>query len=453
MTLARRLAPELRVHVCLASVLLCMQLVSACTGEAGAVGPEDEDDRDPYIVGGKISDSFSATGSLTYQGQHFCTATLTAPNKVLTAAHCMDAPISQYITQVEFILGVDRLNSKVRAKAASFVRHPQYDNKNFTHDIAVVTLSTPINQVKPVVVLHSDPSGLKGQTMVLVGYGRSGNDATQGIRREVEVTLSDVLSYKISYPWKGQGSCYGDSGGPAFISTGGKWQQVGITSHGTLGTPNCQEKAYYTRIDTHKAFILAHGLGGADRKVDCGKNGSCDGACRQDQDCKYLNGNGPPPGGGGAPPGGGGAPPGGGGAPPGGGGAPPGGTGNYGAYCTQNNQCKSGLCSSDPNGGASFCTQSCNSSYSCPSGHQCYATQYPNLNICAPATNYQPPTQKTFGAQCNHDSQCQTGYCAGHPHGGGYCTYGCDYYYGCPSGSRCLPTQYSGYYICGPYGY
>ena len=439
-------------YVCLLSA--AMLLASACTGEAGAVGPEDDENRKPQIVGGKYSDSFTATGSLYVMNlsHHFCTATLTAPNKVLTAAHCTEA-IDKYPGQVYFILGVDLKGSKVRARVSSYVNHPQYNKTTIDHDIAVVTLATSITSVKPAVVLHSNPSGLKGQNMVLVGYGQDGVTTAGGVRREAEVTFAEVRPWRISYIWKGQASCYGDSGGPAYIHVGGKWQQVGITSHGSQ--KSCFAKSYYTRIDTHKNFILANGLGGADRTVTCGGDGACDGACRQDPDCKHLTGTGPPPpgggGGGGTPP-----PPGGGGGtpPPGGGTPPPGGGGlNYGSQCSQNQQCQSGLCSGDPNGGPSFCSQECTNGQPCPWGHQCWGTQYPSLKVCAPKSQYTPPAQKPFGSKCNSSGDCQTGYCAGHPYGGGYCTYSCGYYYGCPSGSRCLPTNYSGFYICGPNGY
>ena len=442
--------PALRTRYTCVCPMALLLLTTGCVGEAGVPGLDQDPARKPYIVGGKGSDSFPATGSFRYQGKHFCTATLVRPNKVLTAAHCFDPPTSQYYNQVDFVLGVNSNSSQVRSRVASFVKHPNYTKNGYFRDMAVVTLATPITKVKPVLVYLGDPTSLKGKAMVLVGFGRSGNDATQGIRREVEVSLSDVLQYKISYPWKGQGSCYGDSGGPAYIQAGGKWRQVGITSHGTLGTPNCQEKAYYTRIDAHKAFLAAQGIHGADRPLLCGKDSTCDGACRQDQDCKYLNsGGGAPPPGGNPPPGGGTPPPGGSPAPPGGGA----GGGIYGAPCSQNSQCKSGLCTADPNGAPSFCTRSCSATSGCPYGHQCYATQYPNLNICAPGGSSPPAAPRPFSTSCSKNSDCISGYCAGHPGGGGYCTYGCDYYYGCPSGSRCLPTQYSGIYLCGPYGY
>jgi secreted trypsin-like serine protease len=51
---------------------------------------------------------------------------------------------------------------------------------------------------------------------------------------------------------KGQGTCSGDSGGPAFIQKGGNYLLFGVTSRGNL---LCNEEGIYTSASAHSAWI------------------------------------------------------------------------------------------------------------------------------------------------------------------------------------------------------
>ena len=352
------------------AALVPLALLISC-GSVVSPGVQGNGERTPSIVGGTLSQAFAATGSLYHQG-HFCTATLVRQDHVLTAAHCLEDVPSNALGQVEFVLGSDVHGSPRRFRLAAAWLHPGYVKGDLTlgNDIALARLQAPVLGVLPVALHLGSPQALLGQQATLVGYGRSENDATQGIRRETQVVLDEVQAKKISYTFAGKGGCYGDSGGPMFVNVNGGWWQLGITSHGTTGTPNCQERAYYNRIDVHAGWLAQHGISSGDRPRECNGGNRCDGLCPSDPDCSFLwqGSSGPPPP---SPP----APP----APP----SEPSSLAGYGASCADDNQCYSGFCAGHPMGGG-YCSWACDAYHPCPPGGSCYATQYPGLYICGP---------------------------------------------------------------------
>ena len=55
---------------------------------------------------------------------------------------------------------------------------------------------------------------------------------------------------------QGKGACHGDSGGPAFVVSGGQYYLFGVTSRGPSNQPdNCASAGIYTNILAHLDFI------------------------------------------------------------------------------------------------------------------------------------------------------------------------------------------------------
>ncbi|MFN3198440.1 MAG: S1 family peptidase [Bradymonadia bacterium] len=263
----------------------------------------DVNDLDPEfegrIVGGQTSRSFAATGVLMYQGQSWCTATLTDPSTILTAAHCVDMLSGPRDGNLSFVIGSEPLQPSASSAISAIHIHPEWlgfppnggDLRQFEHgrDLAVLRLTTPINSVAPVRLWFGPAEQLIGQNMILVGYGASQvvNDMPigGGIRRRTQVTISATIAQGIRYEDARTGSCRGDSGGPAFMEIDGVWRQVGVTSYGDA---QCAFLGTYQRLDLHQDWLAQMGVVDNGRSLTCDEDEMCDGQCPDDPDCWTL---------------------------------------------------------------------------------------------------------------------------------------------------------------------
>lgn len=191
------------------------------------------------IVNGQPYSGHPSVGELQIGMSGLCTATLVGKRTVLTAAHCIESGASH-----TFLVGGGSY------KAASVHRHPSYNSGSLQADIALVLLSqeppvapTPIATVAPA-------PGLK---VTLVGYGvTSENGSDSGTKRIATTTISQVTSTQLIWTANPGGTCYGDSGGPAFATLNGQEVQVGVTSS---GDPPCGTTDYDTRVDAYASWI------------------------------------------------------------------------------------------------------------------------------------------------------------------------------------------------------
>jgi hypothetical protein len=114
-----------------------------------------------------------------------------------------------------------------------------------------------------------------GATVLLAGYGidvpvaptNPKDDGGAGVLRKVNQTIlrANYGSTEFLVNIKGQGSCHGDSGGPAFIQNGGKLYLVGVTSrmtaddmvanNNTQQDYSCSVDMVYTNILERAAWI------------------------------------------------------------------------------------------------------------------------------------------------------------------------------------------------------
>lgn len=123
--------------------------------------------------------SWGAVGRLSFNGrqetnQFGCSATLIAPDLVLTAAHCLtyafDGAPSK-VRQLVFQAGLHLDHSLASAKAARLVFHPQYQKggpetfaKRIPFDLALVVLDTPLTEIAPI------PLGQKPEALELLDF-------------------------------------------------------------------------------------------------------------------------------------------------------------------------------------------------------------------------------------------------------------------------------------------
>lgn len=116
-------------------------------------------------------------GRLNTAGYHtteMCTATLIAPDRALTAAHCVTRPEDGYLkrlTDMVFVAGWDGADHSGASRIKAVHVHPQaYSEGKFAlrHDVAVIDLETPLTPPP----LRVGSAALPGP-LTLMGYRRS----------------------------------------------------------------------------------------------------------------------------------------------------------------------------------------------------------------------------------------------------------------------------------------
>ena len=136
----------------------------------------------PRIVGGVLAKrgEFPHMLSLQLEGQHFCGAVLIGQEWALTAAHCLDNPITRgfHVVLGEHQLGVEEGEKRIKAKKVLI--HEKWNSSLITDDIALIRLEEKVVESQwirltsipdPQIVLKS------GLECVASGWGRTGADS------------------------------------------------------------------------------------------------------------------------------------------------------------------------------------------------------------------------------------------------------------------------------------
>ncbi|MER5379512.1 trypsin-like serine protease [Streptomyces sp. NPDC002688] len=228
----------------------------------------------PFIIGGSETTISSAPWmvQLSYYDStagvgYFCGGTLVAPNKVLTAAHCVAG--LDWVDNGAVVAGATGLLDDTNGTVAGVHRqwnHPHYDETTIRNDIAVLTLDRPLEQQWTKLVAAGDSASYKaGNSATVYGWGLTSGaedaDLSANLRKVTlplvadstcDTAMKTVLGeddfvegsmFCAGTPATGtdegtKSPCNGDSGGPVIV--GGK--VVGIVSWGVSG---CTAKGAY----------------------------------------------------------------------------------------------------------------------------------------------------------------------------------------------------------------
>lgn len=171
-----------------------------------------------------------AVGQITRTGQNsrgICTGTLIAPDRVITAAHCVANRAGYPFPPATILFSAGRDGKKAAAKrrAARVVVHPAYvvteGIAKASYDVAVIWLEKPIRKIQPVPL--SSASRFDGP-MTVLGY--------QARNRNILNGRSDcrMIDFQPAYFGLNCRVISGNSGGPALLRKDGDWHLVGVVT-------------------------------------------------------------------------------------------------------------------------------------------------------------------------------------------------------------------------------
>ena len=284
-------------------------LATAVLATAGCTQAEVEpSELTTAIIGGEqtLPGDFPATGALMYKGVFRCTATLIAPDVILTAAHCLPGSSGNFtftlLSQVPLTPGAmiapvaydmdagmpdpSDVDPPLPSTSETFPvflvhAHPDFDsggaNKDLgqVNDVGIAILRRPITTVPVEQVDTTFTDVGPGSELRLTGYG-----VTQwylkysaGVKHDAMVLVDGVGDFEIrtSAAAVEAQPCKGDSGGPLFAqNSDGSHPITAVISRSATQSFQCNQGAIATRIAPYASWIAEASL---DRETGCSVGG------------------------------------------------------------------------------------------------------------------------------------------------------------------------------------
>jgi hypothetical protein len=207
------------------------------------------------VSGPQAPDTVSAaTARLDVGGQRGCSATLVAPQWVLTAASCFaDAPGGTVSPGAPKLKTTATLGGSAQ-QVVNLV--PRTDR-----DVVMAQLAKPVSGVTSIPVAGTAPA--VGDEVQAAGYGRTHGEWVPDQVHAATFTVQSVGATTVDLAAKSDGAaiCKGDTGGPTLSMAGGHTQIIGVNSRswqgGCLGTDPSETRtdAVAARVDDLASWV------------------------------------------------------------------------------------------------------------------------------------------------------------------------------------------------------